>query len=89
MFTSGQVPFFFDCLYDHWAGNMGGTRDPLICLLLSLIVLILEVVLVPMGENELILIRVVTLCLTRPTKKLLWTANPLIVEEDTLKLLGK
>ena len=36
---------------------MGGTEDPLTCLLLPLIVLILEEVLVLMGENKLILIR--------------------------------
>jgi len=67
---------------------MGGTGDPLTCLLLPLIVLILEVVLVPMGENELVLIKVAASCLTGPTEELLWTADPLVVEEGTLKLLG-
>ena len=67
---------------------MGGTENPLTCLLLPLIVLILEEVLVPMGENELILIRAAASCLTGPTEELLWTADPLVVEEGTLKLLG-
>ena len=66
---------------------MGSTRDPLICLLLPLIVLILEVVLILMGENKLILIRVVASCWTGPTEELLWTADPLVEEEGTLKLL--
>ena len=66
---------------------MEGTGDPLICLLLPLIVLILEVVLVLMGENKLILIRVVASCLTGPMEELLWTANPLVEKEGILKLL--
>ena len=41
-----------------------------------------------MGENKLILIRVVASCLTGPTEELLWTADPLVEEEGTLKLLG-
>ena len=67
---------------------MGGTENPLTCLLLPFIVLILEKVLVPMGENELILLRAAASCLTGPTEELLWTADPLVVEEGTLKLLG-
>ena len=67
---------------------MGGTEDPLICLLLPLIVLILEVVLVLMRENKLVLIRVVASCLIGPMEELLWTADSLVEEEGTLKLLG-
>ena len=50
---------------------MGGTGDPLTCLLLPLIVLILEVDLVLMGENGFVLIRVVASHLTGPTEELL------------------
>ena len=50
---------------------MGGTENPLTCLLLPFIVLILEKVLVPMGENELILIKAAALHLTGPTEELL------------------
>ena len=44
--------------------------------------------LVTMRENGLVLIRVAASHLTEPTEELFWTANPLVVEEDTLKLLG-
>ena len=67
---------------------MGGTENPLICLLLLFIVLILEKVLVKMGENELILLRAAASRLTGPIEEFLWTADPLVVEEGTLKLLG-
>ena len=67
---------------------MGGTENPLPCLLLPFIILIFEGVLVLMGENKLILLRAAASCLTGPTEELLWTANPLVVEEGTLKLLG-
>ena len=50
---------------------MGGTGNLLTCLLLLLIVLILEVVLVPMEENKLVLIKVAASHLTGPTEKLL------------------
>ena len=66
---------------------MGGTENPLTCLLFPLIVLILEEVLVLMGENELVLIRAVASHLIESTEELLWTADPLVVEEGTLKLL--
>ena len=59
---------------------MGGIENPLTCLLLPLIVLILEEVLVLMRENELVLIKAVASSLIGPTKELL--------EEGTLKLLG-
>ena len=67
---------------------MGGTENPLICLLLPLIVLILEEVLVLMRENKFVLIKAAASRLTGPTEELLWTADPLVVEEGTLKLLG-
>ena len=67
---------------------MGATENPLTCLLLPFIILIFEKVLVPMGENELVLLRAAASRLTGPTKELLWTADPLVVEEGTLKLLG-
>ena len=77
MFTGGWVPFFFGWICDHWAGNMRGTGDPLTCLLLPLIVLILEVVLVLMGENRFILIKATASHLIGPTEEFLWTADPL------------
>ena len=66
---------------------MGGTENPLTCLLLPFIVLILERVLVLMGENRLVLLRAAASHLIGPTEELLWTADPLVVEEGTLKLL--
>ena len=88
VFTDVWVLFFFGCACGHWAGNMGGTENPLPCLLLPFIVLIFEGVLVLMGENELILLKAAASRLTGPTEELFWTADPLVVEEDTLKLLG-
>ena len=41
-----------------------------------------------MGENKLILIRVVASCLIGPIEELLWAADLLVVKEGTLKLLG-
>ena len=67
---------------------MGGTENPLPCLLLPFIILIFEGVLVLMGENELVLLKAAASCLTEPTEELLWTADLLVVEEGTLKLLG-
>ena len=50
---------------------MGSTEDPLTCLLLPLIVLILEVVLISIEENKLILIKITVSHLIEPTKELL------------------